>query len=266
MSDIRKLPVIQREILKRVIMLQPQRPEAFSFNRIYKQMSYKKYTEEQAFSGFKALIEAGVFEEKDDNKYIFIRERYFEVRSYYRFSAFFSDANSSHVMGIFSIGVAVAGLALVSISSFIDDSSSKTNTTQDKPVLIKDEVLVLENRLEAIEGRLEKILNLPDDKKSSVEIAELRDKFVVLNESTNTLMNLITKDPSKLVELSLLRAEIEKVRERQNERYFSLGREIDKISSYNTTIIAFMITFLVGLLGFGVFNYLRDKPSSNNNT
>ena len=91
MNEIPKLPEIQRVILKKAVMLQPQRPKALSLNQIYKEMSYKKYTEEQSASSLQELVNSGFFKKTENNAYLFPRERYFEVRNHFRFSVFISD-------------------------------------------------------------------------------------------------------------------------------------------------------------------------------
>ena len=261
MSNIRKLPPLQREILKRVVVLQPKRPEPFKFGQLYKVMDYKKYTEELAASGLRSLVEGGYFVEKGDETYQFSRNHYFEARKNFRFSAFFSDANSSTAISVLMMAAAAAGLFTVAFLRVFDSNNSYPEHLSElvgKPAPLFVEVARLENRLLSHEARIDEILNISDEQKIAAALKELREDLEKLDESMSVIRDAIAEDPAKLVELSLVRSQLQSLRERQDERYTSLSREIDKMATYNTTIIGFMITFLVALLGFGIFNYVRE--------
>lgn len=76
------------------------------------------------------------------------------------------------------------------------------------------------------------------------------------------LIEIIGKNPTKLIELASIRKDLDNLKETVVKDNESLRRELDRISSYNTTIIMFMITFMVAIFGLGLLNIFQQRKKS----
>lgn len=81
---INELTEIQRDILKSRILNQPKRPFGFSFAALYGDMNIMKYSESEVQNAIEDLVSKDLFEKKDDGSYIFSREQFLTVKSYFR--------------------------------------------------------------------------------------------------------------------------------------------------------------------------------------
>jgi hypothetical protein len=87
----------------------------------------------------------------------------------------------------------------------------------------------------------------------------LKKDFKELSSNLFSLNSLLQDNPKRFVEISTINKDLEKLKEQIDSNNESLKREVDRISSYNNTLIVFMITFLVAYIGIGIFTNLSRK-------
>ena len=100
---INELTEIQRDILKSRILNQPKRPFGFSFAALYGDMNIMKYSESEVQNAIEDLVSKDLFEKKDDGSYIFSREQFLTVKSYFRIILWLHSAKNLSLLFIIFI-------------------------------------------------------------------------------------------------------------------------------------------------------------------
>ena len=108
---------------------------------------------------------------------------------------------------------------------------------------------------------IEKI-NKFDSLEIAKEVAILKSDYSRLSNNLNSLNLLLQDDPTKFLEIAMIKKDIDDIKKQVENNNKNIQREVDRISSYNNTLIVFMITFLVAYIGIGVFNII-DKAKKN---
>ena len=99
-SKINGLTEIQRDILKSRILNQPKRPFGFSFAALYGDMDITKYSESEVQNAIEDLVSKDLFEKRDDGSYIFSREQFLTVKSYFKIILWLHCAKNSSLLFI----------------------------------------------------------------------------------------------------------------------------------------------------------------------
>lgn len=259
MEEIKKLPDIQKRILKKMILDHPKRPENFSFQRVYKKFDYKKYEKEEIFKSLENLVNAGFFI-KDEGYYIFTRDNFLKVRSYFRYSIFFNDVGNIQILiMLFSIILIISYSTKFVSRLFYYEKSNNIEMQESK---IENKYNLVDKRLTKIETIINDTTKISNKTAIALEIENLKNDIARIKTTTNNLTSAIGKDPSEIIELSTLHSEIKHMKNTQEKDYDSIKRELDRISGYNTTIIIFMITFIIAFFGLGLINLFKQRASS----
>ena len=97
----------------------------------------------------------------------------------------------------------------------------------------------------------------------SKEINSLKSNFSILSDNLQSLNSLLQDNPKRFVEIATINKDLNELNKQIQSNNESIKREVDRISSYNNTLIVFMITFLVAYIGIGVFTNLSRKKSAS---
>ncbi|MEL1249026.1 hypothetical protein [Flavobacterium helocola] len=246
---------LEKNLLKELILNQPNRPGEYTFSRIYRFFDYQKHSEDEIKKILKNLVDKNILIENNEI-YSLTRDSFFQLKTQYKYSILLSSEYSK-----FIIPFIVAIIASL-ISAFPDFEK----------LFIRDTETELNNKLEQDIKEIEKKLNSntfiitkKNNEKTSIvelEIQKIKKDYLELSENVNSLNSLLEDNPRKFVEIAAMKRDIEDVRKEINSNNESLKREVDRISSYNNTLIAFMITFLVAYIGLGIFNLVRKNDAT----
>lgn len=246
---------LEKNLLKELILNQPNRPGEYTFSRIYRFFDYQKHSEDEIKKIIKNLVDKNILIE-NNQIYSLTRDSFFQLKTQYKYSIILSSEYSK-----FIIPFIVAMIASL-ISAFPDFEK----------LFIRDTETELHNKLEQDIREIEKKLNSntfiitkKNNEKTSIvelEIQKIKKDYLELSENVNSLNSLLEDNPKKFVEIAAMKRDIEDVRKEINSNNESLKREVDRISSYNNTLIAFMITFLVAYIGLGIFNLVRKNDAT----
>lgn len=140
-------------------------------------------------------------------------------------------------------------------------SREKSDVTSKNEIQIRmndleekyDSLFFLLKRTEIIKDSSKRVAYTDED------LDLLKSQYTKLSENFMSLNNLLQNDPIKFLEIATIKKDIEDQKLQMNNNNEALKREVDRISSYNNTLIAFMITFLVSYIGIGVFNAISRK-------
>ncbi len=99
-SKINGLTKIQRDILKNRILNQPKRPFGFSLAALYGDMDITKYSEDEVQIAIKDLVVKDLFKKNNDGSYIFSRQQFLEVRSYFKNTLWLHKGKKSSLLFI----------------------------------------------------------------------------------------------------------------------------------------------------------------------
>ncbi|MCW3107322.1 MAG: hypothetical protein JWQ09_1828 [Segetibacter sp.] len=96
------------------------------------------------------------------------------------------------------------------------------------------------------------------------DVTLLRNRAENMQTDITALNNLLRDSPGRYVEIANISKDLSDLKSQYGHDFESMKREVDRISSYNNTLIVFMITFLVAYLAIGVINFVQanKKPSS----
>jgi len=254
-----QLGIIEKSILKKLILNEPKRPDSYTFFRIYKFFDYKTHEEEEIKKALKSLVE-GNYLIFDNGYYSLSRETFLRLKQQYKFHILmYSDYNKIFIPAIFAVIASI-----ISIFPGFDRllKSSKPSTEFSKSN-IELRIEAIEDRLNNLEDTIQfKAINNHDTLQSSKEINVLRSKYSELSENLQSLNSLLQDNPKRFVEIATINKDLDELETKINNNNESLKREIDRISSYNNTLIVFMITFLVAYIGIGIFTNISRKRTS----
>lgn len=258
MNEIKQLPQDQKDILKQMILDHPNRPEKFKFSRVFSKFDYRKHTEETIRSALNKLVDAGFFVKDDTDSYIFTRDSFIQTKTYYKIRIFLHDGEKIMVL---VTSIIIAASLTIGLTKLPKRFISRKITTEENNVKTQGTLDSIDYRLLQLESFVERVTKISKSSKITLELEDLRNQISKIETTTNSLFRAMGNDPSKLIELSSLQSEIEHLKSKQKNNYDSINRELTRISSYNTTIIIFMITFMVALFGLGLLNILRQKKT-----
>jgi hypothetical protein len=246
---ISKLPKLQKDILRKMVIAHPRAPKEFTFGELYRKFNYGQFTEDEVSSALQALVDAGYFKESLKHRFVFTRPKYLEVRNHYKVSIFFSDITK--LLTLAGIFVVLLLLALTYLTArYVSTDFSITGSPDSK-------LVELENRVLRLEAMLRDSGKISGELSDSLTFKGILFKIASLDSAISGIAHTTGLEPSKIVELANLRSEVSYLKESQKNQYDSIIREVDRISSYNKTIIIFMITFLVA--GLGVVTVVLKK-------
>lgn len=245
---------IEKLILKKMFFDNPSRPDYYKFSSVYKFFDYKVYEEKEIRNALNKLIENKLIEE-ENGCFNLTRTSYLKLRQKYKLILLLSDRRSSLYIPVL-VGFMATFISLLSSDNIFSFKKSDSKTEK------KD----IELRLDIIEKHMSEIDKAYDNKSLAIdsvsfsnEIIGLKKDFKDLSSNLYSLNALLQDNPKRFVEISTINKDLEKLKEQIDSNNDSLRREVDRISSYNNTLIVFMITFLVAYIGIGIFTNLSRK-------
>ena len=255
----RTLTEIEKALLRKLILDEPSRPTSYKFSDIYRLFSYATHSEDEIKTALQNLAEYNYLV-VDKGYYSLTREMFLILKQRYRFHILL---NSDYNKVILPVIVGIVGAIISIIPTFKNlDSGQKKNepTAKDK----------IELRFEQIETKLSILDTLyigntykSDTARIVKEIIELKSQYLKLSDNVSSLNSLLQDNPTKFIEIATIKRDIDDIKKLVAGNDESLKREVDRISSYNNTLIVFMITFLVAYIGIGVFNVINRNKNSN---
>ena len=249
-KNIKDLPEIHREILKKMILRYFKRPRSFDFSTLYETFDYHKHAEEDISLALKQLVEDGFFA-VDNDSYIFTRDGFFQVKTHFKQSIFW------HTYGV-ALGVSMV-LAVVLGTSLHFSSRSRTRTSAREELETRTTIDSIDTRVKEVESMLEGLSQIPDTSKIVLVLENLRNRISIVETTAVSLTRTISHEPLKAIRLTSLSSEIQHLKNKQKDDYDSIARELDRISNYNRTIIVFMITFMVCFVGIALLNVFKQR-------
>ncbi|AJH14501.1 DUF5457 domain-containing protein [Myroides profundi] len=247
---------LEQKLLKDLYLNNPNRPLEYTFSEIYSFFDFQEYTEEEILAIVNNLVERKFIIYKRE-MYSLSRDTFLKLKDKYKFSVLL---NSEYGKLIVPLMVSI----VVTITSLIPNLSelftSKSSDKEKMEIQIKE----LKKQLEFSINETNLIIDSLNVNKTTlieIEVQQLKIENKKILQNINALNSLLEENPKKFVEIANLKRDIEDIKKEQNSNNESLQREVDRISSYNNTLIAFMITFLVAYIGLGVFNLVRKNES-----
>ncbi|PCH93538.1 MAG: hypothetical protein COB85_06845 [Bacteroidetes bacterium] len=237
-----------------MVLYDVKRPCELSFNLLVQRFDYTKYQEEDIKQALLALIENEFIIVNDDGKYTFTREQFLNTRSHFQIQVYFQSPVAWSIIPL----TAAAFAFIMAASTLID----RFDTASD----IKAVTGIVEKGLENLiitEPPLgfEQLVNLdelPDDSLILKELWRHKEQMSTISKNLEAINTMISDNPTKVIELNKLQGAVKILEKKLDASNESLKREIDKISSYNNTIIIFMISF-IAFMGIGLFNIYKQK-------
>lgn len=126
-----------------------------------------------------------------------------------------SERVSAAIGVMFSVlGIAAAVLALWGAP--IDRIKSPAPATQDSIAALNERVSSLDSRMKDFRGKIDALSQLSDESKASAQLASVQSSLDTLQGRFTKIEGLIVQDPSKSLEIPLLRKDVESVQESTN--------------------------------------------------
>ncbi|MBL0738364.1 DUF5457 domain-containing protein [Flavobacterium sp. GN10] len=246
---------LEKILLKKMILDNPNQPKRYTFSALYRFFNYETYSEEEIKEVLNKLISKNIILEKN-NIYSLNRNDFFRLKNKYKF----------HILLNSDFNKLVFPLIIGIIASVLSMFPKITNLLTDK-----NQDIEIQNKLDFEIRELEKKINrayiIPQKKYNKsdtikIEILKIQKQYSELSENVNSLNSLLQDNPRKFVEIAAMKRDIEDLKREIKSNDESIKREVDRISSYNNTLIAFMITFLVAYIGLGIFNFVKKNDNS----
>lgn len=246
---------LEKKLLKDLYLNNPNRPLEYTFSEIYSFFDFQKHTEEEILQVVNNLVERRFLIYKRE-MYSLSRDTFLKLKDKYKFFVLLNSEYGKLIVPlIISIIVAITSL-FPNISNIFSKNSSKDkiesqiqDLKKQLDVSIKESTIILDS------------LNINKTTPIEIKVEQLKLENKKILQNINSLNSLLEENPKKFVEIANLKRDIEDIKKEQNSNNESLQREVDRISSYNNTLIAFMITFLVAYIGLGIFNLVRKNES-----
>jgi hypothetical protein len=254
--DSSNLKQIKTELLRKIILNSPRRPIDYTVEELYDFLDYTKHSEKELKDVLQLLIDEKQIEEENGN-YALSRQAFLGLKKEYKARVFLnSELGRLFIPGLISLMMLV--FVIIELP-FI--SREKSDVTSKNEIQIRmndleekyDSLFFLLKRTEIIKDSSKRVAYTDED------LDLLKSQYTKLSENFMSLNNLLQNDPIKFLEIATIKKDIEDQKLQMNNNNEALKREVDRISSYNNTLTAFMITFLVSYIGIGVFNAISRK-------
>ncbi len=229
---------------------------------------YKKYTDEEIIHAVDDLIKKGYIIEKTKGIYIFRREIFFKLKNHFRLSIFFrfeNVMNQIFILALVFLLIFIGGKIFEKINpdkSFIRIGTSSISSTKEfSNKELSNKIILLENKFADLDSLVYKLDELPLNLRISKEIISIKEDLTNTKQSINKLNNLISDDPSRVLEISSLQNKLNTHIRITEDNMQSIYRELDRVSSYNNTMIILVISFLTTMLTINYFylKFLRKR-------
>jgi hypothetical protein len=259
-NQSKPLTIIEKSLLKKLILDEPKRPTSYKFSGIYRLFDYETTSENSVKEAVNNLVQLDYLQE-DKGYFSLTRETFLQLKQKYRILLLLNSRNSTVAIAA-SIGL------IASVATIIPEFGNWSKSDNEKSEIVtKDNVEVrinnIESKLAAYDSNYISNASKLDSASFARNVVELNSKYTKLSDNFNSLNSLLQDNPTKFIEIATLKRDIDDIKKQISSNDESLKREVDKISSYNNTLIVFMITFLVAYIGIGVFNFItRNKSTS----
>lgn len=255
----RALTIIEKTLLKKLILDNPSRPTFYVFSEIYRFFDYVTHSENEIKEALKNLVEHNYLVEYN-GYYSLTREMFLNLKQRYRFIIFL-NSNTTLITLPLVMGMVAAILSIFpTFKNFFDNGQDKIELPAKDKIELRFEQI--ENKLSSFDTLYIGNTHKPDSTRITKEIVELKSQYLKLSDNVNSLNKLLQDNPTKFIEIATIKRDIDDIKKLVAGNDGSLKREVDRISSYNNTLIVFMITFLVAYIGIGVFNFLNRNKNS----
>ena len=246
---------LENKILRKMILDNPNRPDKYKFNEIYRLFDYLVYREEEVKAALDSLVikEIIVFE---NEFYSLERSNFIYLKRKYRVTIFLNSRQNMMIIPILAATItAITTMIPETTNFFLKDSYSEQLEVKNK---IENKINILNKQLEDFYSKTPKEASYSNGA-IAIEIKKIKNQYSQLSENVKSLNSLLDENPRKFVEISSMKKDIDDLKKEIGNNDEAIKREVDRISSYNNTLIAFMITFLVAYVGIGVFNLINKN-------
>jgi hypothetical protein len=141
--------------------------------------------------------------------------------------------------------------------------TASATLARDIDVLIV-EIENLRSQIEFLQEEIDSmnngVSNTPDESK----INEVLEDMKLLSDRLESMENVILEDPLKALEVTMLRYELESLKENYKSDMTSMRGDINRVYDLNKWFIGLMFTITIGLLSLGVSNFIT-KPADDDN-
>jgi len=252
-----ELDNLQRGLLKRLILDESRRPDTYTFRAIYRMYDYEKHTEQEIKECVQSLVDKKLLLEKGGS-YSLSREAFLNLKKQYRYRIFF---NSRDILVLFPFVIALVASLFSATGSFdfFDSKERPTQQTWEQKIELK---------IASIEAQINEQDSINNFARNNLDSLEVYKGLISIQTQNKSLSNdvaaikaLIQDNPNRVIEIASLKKDLDDVKNQIASNTNSLQRDVDRISSYNNTLIVFMITFLVAYIGFGIFTAVNKNKN-----
>lgn len=256
-----KLNSIEELILKKLIIDSPYRPKQYEFASIYKKFDYYETDEHDVETGLDNLV-TGNYIKNDNGQYSLTRNTFLELKKKYKIQLFFNNFLFKTLLVPIVLAILVSVLSGIFTGDFLRSPSSSTRSE----TLLESRVLSIEKQMQKYNSLFSQSNKNYDSLLILNEINVLSLNLSKISDNVQALNSLLQDNPERFVEIAKITNDLDELKTQFQTSNNSIMREVDRISSYNNTLIVFMITFLVAYIGIGIFTNLNRKKDFSNDT
>ncbi|MFB0519025.1 MAG: hypothetical protein ACETWC_07055 [Acidobacteriota bacterium] len=164
---------------------------------------------------------------------------------------------------LISIIAGILSTLFIMLIIFMQATMERIHSTQARmdSVLIKFEKSLMETRLdiELIQEQLRAPASIPKDTEVALKLSELRTELNQLISKVSNFEELIIENPLKVLEIPILRKDIDNIQENYRENLRYIRDDISRVYSLNIALMVSIFTIAGGLLGSGIISLFRTK-------
>jgi chromosome segregation ATPase len=158
-----------------------------------------------------------------------------------------------------AVGAGLAIFALIEASNMIMGFRQETAPQKDEIVEIKNQLQVIERGLKNVESQVMALSKVPEQSGISGQLGSLNNSVDSLQSRFTRIEGLIVQDPSKALEIPLLRKDIETIKDSNQTSIAGLRQDIER--AY-TLLIGTMVALAIAVLAPAVSNMFRKRATA----
>ena len=162
-------------------------------------------------------------------------------------------------MGMIGAVFSLLGLILAVALAFFSPTEGVKRpvlASQDSVVALNERVSSIEGRINELGSKIEGLSRLTDESKASAELASVQGSLDGLQGRFTKIEGLIVQDPSKALEIPLLRKDLESIKESTQLTIGGLRQDLER--AY-TLLVGTMVALAIAVLAPAVSNLFARK-------
>lgn len=115
----------------------------------------------------------------------------------------------------------------------------------------------LRAEITSLRSQITKLSSVSEDSRVAARLDKLDTSLIHVGAKLSKLESVILENPSKALEMPLLRKDIDNLKSGHNSELASIRQEIERVYDFNKWFLGLMFTMAVGVLGLAITNFLK---------